>query len=50
MAITRAHIRSAEWNLEKAKRLFYSRNPARVREHLIKAIRHITKTLLATDE
>jgi hypothetical protein len=50
MAITRAHIRNAEDNLKEAKRHFYSGNPARVREHLIKAIRHITKTLLATDE
>lgn len=42
----RKHIRFAEWNLVHAKRRFYGGDKKQIREYLIKAIRHVTKTLL----
>ena len=46
VAMNRQHIRNAEWQLAKAKEVFYTSDKSEVREHLYKAIRHITKTLL----
>jgi hypothetical protein len=45
--MSREHIRHAEAQLKNAARVFYrSSRRANLREHLIKAIRHITKVLL----
>ena len=47
--MSREHIRNAEKQLKNASRIFYrSDKRADLREHLIKAIRHITKVILAT--
>jgi hypothetical protein len=47
--MSREHIRHAEQQLKNASRVFYySGRRADLREHLIKAIRHITKVLLMT--
>jgi hypothetical protein len=47
--MSREHIRNAEQQLKNASRVFYLANRrADLREHLIKAVRHITKVLLAT--
>lgn len=46
--MSREHIRAAESRLLEAKKAFYSKPKEEVREHLICAIRHITKVLLAT--
>jgi hypothetical protein len=46
--MSRKHIREAEARLAEAKRDFYSGGKdSAVREHLICAIRHITKVLLS---
>lgn len=44
--MNREQIRSAEQNLIQAKRKFYRGDKSELRELLIKAIRHVTKTLL----
>jgi hypothetical protein len=47
--MSREHIRHAEKQLKNAARVFYRRDRrADLREHLVKAIRHITKVLLAS--
>jgi hypothetical protein len=49
--MSREHIRNAEKQLKNASRVFYeSRKRADLREYLTKAIRHITKVLLANNE
>jgi hypothetical protein len=47
--MTRQHIRDAQKQLANASKVFYhSSRRTDLREHLVKAIRHITKVILAT--